>query len=68
MGGKLEQVNPLPFLLSQLSTNPFLAATHWVHKTSPYEYLMYDSCNANSTLFYFPSAQSIILPSAATDF
>lgn len=40
MGGKLEQVNPLPFLLSQLSTNPFLAATHWVHKTSPYEYLM----------------------------
>jgi len=47
-------VNAVPLPSSHPSTNPFSAATLWVHKTSPYEYLMYNSCNANSTLFYFP--------------
>lgn len=62
MGGKLAHVNPLHFPSSHPSTNPFHAAMLRVHKTSPYEYLMCNSCNANSTLFYFPSTQSIILP------
>lgn len=42
MGQRLVHVHPLPF-------HPSL----WVHKTSPYEYLIYNSCNTNSTLFHF---------------
>ena len=53
MGGKPVHGNPLPFPSSHPSTNPFQAGMLGVHKTSPYEYLMYNSCNANPTLFYF---------------
>lgn len=31
------------------STQRFPAALHWLHKTSAYEYLTSNSCNANSS-------------------